>query len=126
MMMTMMFGIDLANLAVQLEAVHAGHLDVHQGQVPALARQLQQRLARAIGGVHTVAFFLEPFSQRVPDDVFVVNNQQAGLWDSFRSLLLTPSANNRLDTSLHPKTAVSRTFLAYMVKPIALRKDSDK
>ena len=71
--------IDLADLAVQLQAVHAGHLDVQQGQVPALARQLQQRLARAVGGVHAVAFFLEPFSQRVPDDVFVVDDQDAGL-----------------------------------------------
>ena len=68
------FRIDLANLAVQLETVHAGHLDIQQRQIPALARQLQQRLARAGGRLDHVALFLEPFAQRFADHVLIVHH----------------------------------------------------
>ena len=55
-------GIGLFQALLQFEAIHAGHLDVHQRQVPVVVSHFQ-RLARAGRRVGLVTLRLEPTQQ---------------------------------------------------------------
>ena len=61
--------------ALQFDAVGAAHLDVEQREVPLILGHAGERVAGAFGGADFVAFFAEPFSQRIADAEFVVDDQ---------------------------------------------------
>ena len=78
-------GIHLMQAALQFDAVGAAHLDVEQGQVPFVLGHARERVAGAFGGSDLVAFLAKPFSQRIADAQFVVDDQQLALCFHVRS-----------------------------------------
>ncbi len=72
-------GIHLVQAALQFDAVGAAHLDVEQGQVPLVLGHAGERVAGAFGGSNFIAFFAKPFSERIADAEFIVDNQQLAL-----------------------------------------------
>ena len=78
--------IDFVHAALQFDPVGAAHLDIHQGRIPALFRQPGKRIARVFYRSYLVAFFAEPFAQRVAHAQFVVHDQQFSLCAHFNHL----------------------------------------
>ncbi len=63
--------------SLQVEPVHAGHLDVEEGDVVGAAGRQVQRLAGVLGHVDLVAVLPEPAAQGLAHDGLVVDHQQA-------------------------------------------------
>src|ERR1051326_3296562 len=72
-------GIDFVHAELEFDAVRAVHFDVDQGSVPVLLSHARQGFVSAFRGADFITLFAEPFSQRVADTQFVVNNQQFAL-----------------------------------------------
>src|SRR5450759_3771894 len=81
-------GIDFVHAALQLDPIGAVHFDIHQGRIPALFRQPRKCVARVFYRTYLVAFFAEPFAQRVAHAQFVVHDQQFSLCAHFNHLIL--------------------------------------
>ena len=90
--------------ALQLDAIGSAHLDVYQGSVPAVLRQMRQSIAGVFRGAHVVALFAEPFAQRISDAQFVVDNQQFSLFGH----VLTSLFFRRLSYARPPRTLPCR------------------
>src|SRR5208282_3289365 len=71
--------IDFVHAALQLDAIGAVHLDVHQGCIPALFRLAGERVVGVLRSANFVTFFAEPFAERVAHAQFVVHDQQFSL-----------------------------------------------
>jgi hypothetical protein len=67
-------GRRLVDFVHQLDSVHAGHLQIHQHQVPVSLGEAFQRLPAALHGLHVIPVLLEPAGQRRPDDFLVVHH----------------------------------------------------
>ena len=63
----------------ELNAVHAGHLDIHKHDVPGACLQLPQCGGGAFRGVNAEAVLPEPFAERFADDELVVHHKYADL-----------------------------------------------
>jgi len=74
--------LELARLLQDLEPVHAGHLEVHQHDVPALALHLLDGAAPVGSGGDLEAVLLQPPAQGFPDDLLVVDHQDPGVLSS--------------------------------------------
>ena len=79
--------VDFVHAALQFDPIGAVHFDIHQGRIPALFRQLGKCIARVFYGTYLVAFFAEPFAQRVTHAQFVVHDQQFSLCTHFNHLI---------------------------------------
>ena len=80
--------VDFVHAALQFDAVGAVHFDIHQGRVPALFRQPGQCVVGVFYRGYLVAFFVEPFAERVAHAQFVVHDQQFSLCAHFNHLVL--------------------------------------
>src|SRR5208282_2333165 len=78
--------IDFMHAALQFHAIRSMHLDIHQRRIPALLRQVAERIVRVLRGRHFVAFLAKPFAQRVAHAQFVVYDQQSSLCAHFDHL----------------------------------------
>ena len=70
-------GGELADLALQLESVHPGHLDVDQQDVGSFADQRCERVLAARRNANVVTFLAEPCRQRVAYVLLIVDDQDA-------------------------------------------------
>jgi hypothetical protein len=68
-------GVVAVNAREHLESVHAGHLDVEQHQVDALAGDRVERSGTVLGHEDPVRFELEQPLERFTDTLFIVGDQ---------------------------------------------------
>ena len=66
----------LGQARLQLQAVHLGHLDVHQRDVVGVLGRQAQRGRGAVGHVHAPAVLAEPAAEGLAHDLLVVHDQQ--------------------------------------------------
>ena len=85
-------GIHFVQPPLQFDAVGAAHLDVEQREVPFILGHARESVTRALGGPDLVAFFAEPFSQRIANAQFIVDDQQLALCFHFGHLPLALAA----------------------------------
>ena len=76
-MMTVRTMLSLGDLLEQLEAAHAGHLEIGDHQVVAAARSSLQRLVAVLDGVDDVALHGEEVGEDLADHLLVVDDQDA-------------------------------------------------
>ena len=79
-------GIDLVHAALQFDPIGAVHLDIDQGRIPSLLRQLRQRIVGVLHRGYFVALFAEPFAERIAHAQFVVHDQQSSVCGHFNHL----------------------------------------
>src|SRR5579863_8615691 len=72
--------------ALQFDSVRTVHFDINQRRIPALLREPGERVASVFGRRYVIAFFAEPFAQRVAHAQFVVDDQQFSLGTHFNHL----------------------------------------
>src|SRR5579872_74054 len=77
---------------LEFDPVRASHLDVKQRNVPFVLGHASERIACALSRTDFVSFFAEPFSQRIADAQFIVDDQQFALSFHVGHLPLTAAA----------------------------------
>ena len=77
MMTVSTLALSSAMLLEQLEAAHAGHLQIADDEVVAAPLELAQRRVAVLDGADDIAFHGQKIGEDLADDLFVIDDQDA-------------------------------------------------